>query len=427
MARNNVVRLTDDEVSFIKQYRQAKAIAYKKEYVEDGLQLNITSNIAQSEEDIIKEYNIDMTIWECVQFKPGGWTTPVKTKFSFSKEKDGKMVEEARATIPVIVENRKSEAVFKKKIDIIKHEEFRKDLLKDLKEKSPIVKSFNYIKTTSNDNRNASAINIFDLHLGLSIWAPETGGQSWDLKIAEKDYDAAFDDLLQKSIKAVGGEKYIDEIMIPVGNDMNNSDTAYPYAMTTKGTPQQEDSRWQKIFRKEHEMLRRNIEKCALIAPVKIKVIPGNHDFQKSFYIGEVLEGFYHNNENVVIDNGPKPQKYWVYGRTLIGLTHGSPHKEGRRLDQLMQFEVPEYWAQTNFREWWLGDIHHKKTITIVDEDKQALYFRHLRTLMPSSSWENEQGYKSIKGAEAFIINFEQGPIFEVKHNKIVEQRKMII
>ncbi|MFW5769864.1 MAG: hypothetical protein ACOCX9_00365, partial [Spirochaetota bacterium] len=218
------------------------------------------------------------------------------------------------------------------------------------------------------------------------------------------------------------------KILFPIGNDFFNSDKDMPFSTTTKGTPQQEDSRWQKIFKIGRELLIKNINKAATIAPVKIKVVPGNHDFQKSFYLGDALYCYYLNNENVIVDNGPKPQKYWHYGNTLIGLTHGSPHKEGKRLDTIMQFEVPELWYKTIFHEWWMGDIHHKKTKEIVNEDKQGLFFRWARTLMPASAWETEQGYKSMKGSEGYLVHFEKGPEFEIRHNKIVEQsRKEII
>ena len=39
-------------------------------------------------------------------------------------------------------------------------------------------------------------------------------------------------------------------------------------------------------------------------ADVHVCVIPGNHDRESMMHIGDALEMFYENNENVTVDNG---------------------------------------------------------------------------------------------------------------------------
>jgi len=415
--------LTKDEYDFVQQYRELKRKAHKSEIKEDGEQLTITSGLAKSVEDIKKEYKIDDEIWECTLFKPGGWTTPVKTKFSSEIIGDFGQVEETfRAVMPVMMENRKSEAVFKKKTSIIDYEGFRKGLVEDLKNYSKRI-DFRFEEERT-ETGNLLEINIPDLHLGKQSWAEETGFENYDVKIAVKRFKTAFNSLLEEALKA----KKFEKILFIVGNDLFNSDNAYPFTQTTAGTPQQDDARWQKVFRTGRNLIIDAICELEHIAPVEVKVIPGNHDFQKSFYLGEVLEAFFYNNENVTIDNSPRTRKYVKWGKCLIGFAHGNRKDEGEdRLLNNMKHECAKEWGETVYHEWHCGDIHHYKELkqrgssTNLDkyaEDIDGVIIKYLRTLMFNDEWEARKGYISQKGAHFFIWNKEAGNTHEFKYNK---------
>jgi hypothetical protein len=51
------------------------------------------------------------------------------------------------------------------------------------------------------------------------------------------------------------------------------------------------------------------IDKCASIAPVDVIIIPGNHDEERTFYMGDALACRYEGNPNVTVDNSPKTRK----------------------------------------------------------------------------------------------------------------------
>lgn len=391
------------------------------------------SGTATSVEELLDKAGVDMNVWYIDWQRIDHGYNDVSSKWRDQDLKwdvvDGQQFMTGHAKrknewIKTRNEKFSISVILKRKVPIIDIDRFKRELIEELKSLAPKVKGFNYVKALGDNERFAIAPLIFDLHFGLYVWAPETGGSAWDLNLAERDFSDSFDDIVAKAVRAAGGEKYIDEIMIPVGNDFFNSDKSTPYPQTTKGTPQQEDARWQDVFVRGRRLLQRKINEYSSLARVKLKVVRGNHDDERAFFLGDSLECYYHNNENVIVDNGPKLQKYWRYGKTLIGLTHGSPKREGTRLDSIMQFEVPDHWSQTYFREWWLGDIHHKKVKEIVNEDKQGLYFRWMRTLMPTSEWENSMGYKSMKGAEGFLVSYERGPEFEIRTNKVVEVPK---
>ena len=152
---------------------------------------------------------------------------------------------------------------------------------------------------------------------------------------------------------------------------------------------------------------------------INIQVIPGNHDFQKVFYLGELLSVKFHGDSMVDVNNSPRTRKYVKWGDCLIGLAHGNRKDEGeKRILTLMQLEEPELWANTRFREWHLGDIHHfKKMENRTEEDMQGIIVRYLRTLMPQDEWESRKGYNSQKGAHCFIWNKKRGMIAQYQYN----------
>ena len=165
------------------------------------------------------------------------------------------------------------------------------------------------------------------------------------------------------------------------------------------------------------------IDYLSAIAPVEVKTIPGNHDFQKSFYLGDVLEVAYANNPNVTIDNSPNPHKYFLYGKNLIGFTHGNTKDIPlARLTTLMPVAVPQLWAKSKFREWHLGDIHHKKVWKLKGEDDDGgINIRYMRSLTGDDAWHTQKGYHgAIKGCEAYIWSHDWGMSANLNYNIIV-------
>ncbi|MBK8609093.1 MAG: hypothetical protein IPL84_03900 [Chitinophagaceae bacterium] len=162
-------------------------------------------------------------------------------------------------------------------------------------------------------------IDLPDLHFDKLAWGKETG-KDWDMKISSSLYMKAIDDLVSKA-----SVYSVEKILYPVGNDMFNSDTIDN--TTTKGTKQIVDGRWKKSFVLARKLIVSAALKLSKIAPVDIMIVPGNHDEQKTFYLGDALECRFYNDANVNVDNTPTMRKYFKYGKTLIAYTHGKDEK----------------------------------------------------------------------------------------------------
>ena len=194
---------------------------------------------------------------------------------------------------------------------------------------------------------------IADLHLGKLGWADEVG-ENCDSKIAERAFRQAVTELLAK-VKREKPEK----IAFVFGNDFFNSDNMT--GTTTKGTPQDNDGRYAKMFSLGKRMLVWAIDQALLIAPVDVIIVPGNHDRVSMFTLGDSIQSWYRNCPNVWIDNQPTDIKYYSYGHGLLGFFHGDKGKASD-LPLRMATEQRQRWGQTLWADWHLGHRHTERS-----------------------------------------------------------------
>jgi len=100
-----------------------------------------------------------------------------------------------------------------------------------------------------------------------------------------------------------------------------------PSNTTTAGTKLDADTRWAKAYTEGCDLISKCIEKIASQFEVEVKVVSGNHDETKCFYMGSYLTAWFKNHKNVHIDNEPTRRKYFGFGKNLIGFTHGNDAK----------------------------------------------------------------------------------------------------
>ena len=236
---------------------------------------------------------------------------------------------------------------------------------------------------------------IVDLHLAKLAWEPETG-ENYDSKIAEKRFMEVIYDVVERS-KGIEFE----QIVFPIGNDFFNFDDTE--GGTRKGTMQDNDSRWWKMYLKGNELLIKAIDILSQLAPVKVFQIPGNHDFQVSFYAIVNLASYFRHDENIIVDTNPKTRKYIEFGKCLIGYTHGD--KEKKRIFGNMQVEAPEAWGRTLYREWHTGHLHSEQV-----KEEHGVKVRSLSSVTATDSWHSESGYVgAIATSQSFVWDKQRG------------------
>jgi hypothetical protein len=281
--------------------------------------------------------------------------------------------------------------------------EFKKILVDDMKKQAP---TYRKPEPRTHNRPLLAELSIFDAHFGKLAWSPETG-QDYDLKICEKRYMNAARDLLARV-----AEIRAERVLYVVGNDFFHTDHK---GLTTAGTPQDCDGRWQKAFRKGCQCCITTAEEASQLADVDILVVSGNHDKEKAFCLGEVLGARFYNNHNINVINDPDVYSYYRWGKTLLGFVHGENYTQLSKRQQLpamMATDRPIDWAETVWREFHLGHFHSETEDVWkyrTTEHIRETAVRVLPSLSSTDSWHREQGYASVLAAECHMYHKDMG------------------
>jgi hypothetical protein len=240
-------------------------------------------------------------------------------------------------------------------------------------------------------------IEVPDAHLGMMSWGPETGND-WDLKLAVGEYKRAFRTLLLQRPEGTS------KLVLRFGDDILHYDKVMDgkIGTTAKGTPQDIDSRYPKLYSAVARMLMElTLEAIEAVPNVTIIIVPGNHDKQSCFTLGELLSARFHADieEGVVeIDNEPTEFKVFRWGLNLLGFHHGHGTKaDFDKLPDTLKQRARKAWGETKYAEIHTGDKHHEAVV-----DERMVLMRKLKALCPNDSWHAEGQWDSYRGAQAF-------------------------
>lgn len=237
-----------------------------------------------------------------------------------------------------------------------------------------------------------------DHHFGALIWGKETGGDDYDMNAAQVCWRDSAISLLERTAPYRAGT-----IALVLGHDQQNADNRE--GSTEAGTPQNMDSRYQKVASASQDSSVWLVDRCLSIAErVIVIIVPGNHDRLSAWHLGRYLEAWFHNCKRVEINNSPNPKKYLEFGVNMLLFTHGDKGKL-EHYDKTMAAEEPEMWGRTKWREAHTGDKHHRRMIEL-----QGATVRILPSLRPPDAWTSENHYVgALRAAEAYAWHKREG------------------
>jgi hypothetical protein len=349
----------------------------KEEFNNDVYSAFVSSNWVKTPEDLIKHLNIDTNIWELTKFTRNYWGSEKNPNFQVKGEFKKKKFEFNEKLVLESIQKAVSDFV-PKKIDVFKQQRI-------------------------NTSENVVELDIVDLHYGQD-------SEDYSLDIARDLAIKSVFNLCQQS--AVYNPK---KILLVLGNDFFNVDN--DKNTTHAGTPQQECTRWQKTFESGLFLCVALVELCREFADeVEVKIVPGNHDFTRMFYIGCALKQRYIHVEEVEIDNSEMTRKYFAFGNNLICFTHGDKEIKGK-LPFIMSREQPEAFAKAKFIEVHCGHLHSEKEALIMCNEDVQIKTRVLPSLVGRGDWTRSKGYMSVRESQAFVWNAEFGNIAIFKYH----------
>lgn len=348
----------------------------------------------QTAEQLLAHIQVDTKVWEIASCEAGKWDSMAKI---------GKPGDETLHRVPlfrVVVRLRRRASA------AVGLWAAMETLIAEAKVHAP---KYRKIERTKKETGLMAEISVPDLHLGKLCWAAETGSD-YDVKIAKDTFRNAVGQLASVA-KAAG----VESILFPVGNDFFNVDGKE--GATAGGTPQDEDGRWQRTFVEGRKLLVEALDMLREIAPVDVLIVPGNHDTERSFYLGEALSCWYHNVPDVRIQNEPTNRKYHAWGKVLLGFTHGNEEAE-KNLLAIFATEQPTLWGKSLFREAHLGHWHHRKERVYQPiSESNGFRIRYLSSLSAADAWHTSKGYAALRSAQMFLWSKDRGCIAEHTYN----------
>lgn len=252
---------------------------------------------------------------------------------------------------------------------------FRKELIESI----PSPKRDFKIKSLTRYGTLA-VISLPDFHIGREEYAEENSSK----------FLQTIENLLSKA-----SHHLIEGIVFVMGNDYFNSDFDYK---TTRGTPQFDYQNWKQTWIQGRDLVIQAIEvikekKC----PITVVNIPGNHD-SRVFYLGDYVEGYYRNDNQIIVDNEDKLVKAFTYGNVLLGFEHGE--FRASEYESILANEYPLEWGNSTCREFLCGHLHAETV-----KEFRGMKLRHLPSLANESEWEKKQGYHHRKEAQMLVYS----------------------
>ena len=302
---------------------------------------------------------------------------------------------------PITITMFRTKAWLKKIKPELNLKQIKEHLIEDLRNLSPYIPKKERKRPEDRNDLHLLEISAFDLHLGkIGI-----KGDEYSLDIAEKRLFEAIEHLLYR---AQG--YYIDKILFIVGHDLLNSDGDWPIPSTTKGTPQFNNSYHIDMYRTARKLMIRAIDMLSEIANIHVMVIPGNHDRESVMHLGDSLELYYMNNENIKVDNGDCLMKGLVYGNNLIISDHGDGPKIAD-LPGIISQRFKNVWSNIDYVEVHRGHFHKNRAMKLqAIEELSGITVRNLSSLTATDYWHDSKGFiGNIKKAQAFIYNRNNG------------------
>lgn len=343
-------------------------------------------------DDLLEKFGVTRDEFEVVSFKPNSWENHLKVG-------DDQLVR---------VVNYQAKAILRPHIQKLTTQEVAKLFREMVGNHSPKYTPVRRKESKVGLEDITVVMDLFDLHIGMLAWGQETLGEDWDSHIGVEMALQAIEELVDR----LQGFN-ITKIIVPMGNDLLHTDTTVQGkgGTTTSGTPQDVDTRYLKMFRMAHQLMVAMIDRLRQIAPVKVLVVPGNHDRERAAYLGEVIYAWYRNDPEVEVDNGASLRKYELVGDTLLGFTHGDQER-AENLPMIMASEKPMEWAASKFRVFHTGHFHKKrKMLTVTTDTYNGVEVLTLPSLVPPDAWHAMKGYVGGgRAAEAHLVGDISGP-----------------
>lgn len=269
--------------------------------------------------------------------------------------------------------------------------EIQREVIDALKEELPRYEPVKHPQITQADL--LTLYTISDYHLGMKAWSSETGGDDWDLHLA--------DELLSKwvSLAVDRSPQSARGVLCLLGDFLHwdGMDAVTP----THGHLLDADTRFQKLIRVAIRVIRRAIHLLAEKHKyVHVIYADANHDPASGAWMREWLSAVYEGDDRITVETSADSYYCVEHGLTSLFFHHGH-RKKIESLDEVFAAKFREVFGRTKFSYGHTGHLHHNE----LRESVLMQVERH-RTLAPADAYAAKGGW--ISGRDAKVITYHK-------------------
>ena len=196
-----------------------------------------------------------------------------------------------------------------------------------------------------------------------------------------------------------------DRILLVLGSDglhidSANSTTTRGTVMDTDGTPEELASSW-------IQLCAAYVDRIRQVAPVRLHIIPGNHDAYTSVLLRTALSGWFRTADDVEVITDTKNRQYYRYGRSLLVFLHGDIGAS-RDWVELAANEARKEWGNTDRTFIFTGHLHTEREL---EQRAGAIVYR-MPSLAGADRWHQKMGYVgNRKALAAYLVDNHRGVV----------------
>jgi len=241
---------------------------------------------------------------------------------------------------------------------------------------------------------------ITDYHLGALAWGEETGGEDWDIKLAESLLVRWFDTAVSRAPRA--GTAVLAQL-----GDFLHWDGHDPVTPTSRNLLDA-DTRYQKLVRTSIRVIRRVIQTLlANHSRVHVLMAEGNHDLASSAWLRELLSIYYETDPRVTVEVSPDPYYAYQHGQTLLLFHHGHMRGIDKGLDAVLVSKYRELYGRSDYVYGHVGHHHHDKVV-----ESALLRLEQHRTLAAPDAYASRGGWMSGRDAKVITYSAQHGEVY---------------
>lgn len=239
---------------------------------------------------------------------------------------------------------------------------------------------------------------VGDHHFGMLAWHEETGGDDYDIKIAENDLCKAMSYLVDTSPKT-------NEAAILILGDFLHYDSMLPITPASKHILDA-DSRFPQVVRAAMRSIRFLVSE-ALNKHRKVRLVLeiGNHDPSSTIMMMEMFYMFFENEPRVVVDRSPRNCHVFQFGNNLIGTHHGDKIKTDK-LPLVIATDWHKIWGNTEHRVIHTGHVHHDHK-----KEHPGMFTESHGILAPKDAYAANGGWRARQSMKLIVYHKQHGEV----------------